>query len=311
MSEYSYRVFGLNIRSEIRLPELRPALDTDQVDITILRAGIHAEPPADAKSVRLGRSWGRNILLEHPLAGRMLATEYATLHVEQKHGVPERNVRAFILGPGLAAAIYSIGKVPIHVSGLLISGQVYAFTGPSGVGKSTLTAFLNKKYGFPIFTDDVAMVHSVSSTEHGILLHAGPPRIKLWEDALEQLNIPKHGLTRDTTRHNKYHLTLPRPDETEKCQPLHALVYISRTANAPRTPLLKKPGGFALFQMAMNSIYRPELAGMAGDKAILINAIKQITSAACYVFEGSNSFDDIDYEMDWLHEHILAANSMD
>ena len=62
------------------------------------------------------------------------------------------------LNGSVYSAIASInGLLPVHASAVAHGGQVFAFTGPSGGGKSTLIAALGQ-IGLPMFCDDTLVL---------------------------------------------------------------------------------------------------------------------------------------------------------
>ena len=87
------------------------------------------------------------------------------------------------LNGSVYAAIASLnGLLPIHASAVALGGQVFAFTGPGGAGKSTLVAALGDR-GLPMFCDDT-LVLDLSDPERIICL-PGHKRMKLRPDALD------------------------------------------------------------------------------------------------------------------------------
>ena len=77
------------------------------------------------------------------------------------------------LNGSVYSAIASMnGLVPIHASAVSIKGQVFAFTGPGGAGKSTLVAAL-AKLGLPMFCDDT-LVLDLADPERVICLPGHP-----------------------------------------------------------------------------------------------------------------------------------------
>lgn len=86
------------------------------------------------------------------------------------------------LNGSVHAAIASInGLLPIHASAVAAGGQVFAFTGPAGAGKSTLVAALGAT-GLPMFCDDT-LVLDLSDPDR-ITCLPGHKRLKLRPDAL-------------------------------------------------------------------------------------------------------------------------------
>jgi len=86
------------------------------------------------------------------------------------------------LNGSVYAAIASLnGLLPIHASSVAHGGQVVAFTGPAGAGKSTLVAALGR-HGLPMFCDDT-LVLDLSDPDSVVCL-PGHKRLKLTAEAL-------------------------------------------------------------------------------------------------------------------------------
>jgi len=87
------------------------------------------------------------------------------------------------LNGSVYAAIASMnGLLPIHASAVAAGGSVFAFSGPTGSGKSTLVAALGNR-GFRLFCDDT-LVLDLSDPDR-IMCLPGHKRLKLTSDALD------------------------------------------------------------------------------------------------------------------------------
>ncbi|MDI5921850.1 hypothetical protein QLQ86_13710 [Halomonas sp. LR5S13] len=186
------------------------------------------------------------------------------------------DVRLFLLGSALGALLHQRHWLPLHVSALSTPAGVWAFTGHSGAGKSTLGSWLNRHHGWPMLTDDVAVIKPELSLP---LLHPGPPRAKLWRDALQALGIDTDSLVRDLTRAEKFHVPLQEGFQ-HRAEPLAALVQLER-GEAHEPAQLTRLQGVEAFRTIMASLYRPEMAdafNSAGqlmkDSAVLAGKIR-------------------------------------
>ena len=178
------------------------------------------------------------------------------------------DIRLFLLGGALGALLHQRHWLPLHVSALKTPGGVWAFTGHSGAGKSTLSAWLHHSRGWPLVTDDVAVIKPHEDKPY---LHPGPPRVKLWKDALEVLGIQTEGLVRDLTRMDKYHLML-RESFQSIAHPLAALVILERVADGEPVSL-ERIKGVDAFKIIMRSLYRPEMAEkFNGSSGLMLHA---------------------------------------
>ena len=85
-------------------------------------------------------------------------------------------------GTVYAAVACINGLLPIHASAVAYKGKIFAFTGPTGAGKSTLIAALGQ-LGLPMYCDDT-LVLDLSDPDRIVCL-PGHKRLKLTPEALE------------------------------------------------------------------------------------------------------------------------------
>lgn len=185
---YKYYGFGLNILSEIEMPEFIKG-EFNEHDLQISLADV-PDKLNDTNAINKSfSSFGDNEYLQN---ARDIAKYYASggnsIKIMPYTGVDEKSIRVFLLGSPIAAILYQRGQVPLHASGILKDGKLIVFCGHSGAGKSTLLANLSKK-GYTIFTDDVCVL---SKKEDGkVYGTASYPIIKLWEDSMNDLKSEK------------------------------------------------------------------------------------------------------------------------
>lgn len=182
------------------------------------------------------------------------------------------DVRLYLLGTALGTLLHQRHSLPLHVSAVATPGGVWAFTGESGAGKSTLAAALHYHFDWPLLSDDVGVIEPDESGQP--LFHPGPPRLKLWQDALTHFEIDSCELIPDLIRANKFHLRLERGFEHEP-QRLCALVLLER-ADDDESPSLVAVNGMAAFQAVASAIYRPEVAQWVGDRTTLFRRCAEL-----------------------------------
>ena len=199
----SYRVFGLRLKSDFELPELRAAAESvadvsvrlGQIESTTVEDGVHSS--------------GDRLLLVVAGIGRYLISTDEII-VEQAPEAPERNVRLYLLGSAFGALLHLRGLLPLHANAVGLDGKAIAFMGRSGSGKSTLAAWFSKN-GFQIFTDDVCVVEVAD--DHAVVW-PGLPRLRLWQDALNAIGQDVHSLERSYVGDESYDkFDLPLDDE--------------------------------------------------------------------------------------------------
>ena len=98
----------------------------------------------------------------------------------------EDQIRLYLLGTCMGAALMQRRVLPIHGSCIAIDGKAYAIAGDSGAGKSTLaSAFIN--HGFKILTDDVIAV--TLSKDNTPFVIPSYPQQKLWQESMDRFGM--------------------------------------------------------------------------------------------------------------------------
>lgn len=190
VSAFDYSVFGLRVCSSLELPELFPVAGAAAPDITIDLGSV--------PEVAQGEGDGLNdvngaLVLAIPQVARYRIEAGNRIIVDAEPGVPERNVRLFLLGSAFGALLHQRGLLPLHANAIEIDGRAVAFMGPSGAGKSTLAAWFHDR-GFRIIADDVCVVRF--GPEGRPYTSPGLPRMRLWADALQLTGRDHRGLSR-------------------------------------------------------------------------------------------------------------------
>jgi hypothetical protein len=126
---------------------------------------------------------GDTLLLTIAKVGRYRIAGGREIIVDPYPGVPDRNLRLFLLGSAFGALLHQRGILPLHANAVDLGGRAVAFMGESGAGKSTLAAWFHDQ-GCEIIADDVCAV-VFREGDHPFAL-PGLPRLRLWRDSLEE-----------------------------------------------------------------------------------------------------------------------------
>lgn len=114
-------------------------------------------------------------------------------------GIDERTIALWLDGTLYAAIAALNGLFPFHASAIEHEGRVFAFTGTTGAGKSTLVAALGRA-GFTQFCDDT-LILDVSAEGPPICL-PGHKRLKLWPDGVALAGVePGELVAHDYPKH--------------------------------------------------------------------------------------------------------------
>jgi hypothetical protein len=181
---FFYRAFGLIIESQIECPELLPAVGQPAPDVQIRPA---AAPPHLEHGVAAG-DWiegcSGQILLKITGVASYWIHDGREIVVDTAKDASPEDVRIYLLGSAMGAVLHQRGLLPFHGSTICVDGQAITFSGPSGIGKSTLAAALVDR-GCRMLADDVS---AISFTAQGVpMVHPGMPQLKLRDDSGQQL----------------------------------------------------------------------------------------------------------------------------
>jgi energy-coupling factor transporter ATP-binding protein EcfA2 len=197
-----HTAFELTIASEIPLIELPPGEGAAGVEVRI--GTVDDAPPAsDGWSVIATPGEVRGWI---PAGGAFRVRNGNEIVVDPAPGSDIRALRLGIVGPLLGVILTQRGRFVLHASTVAIDGQAVAFFGPSGRGKSTLTAALMHA-GHPLIADDMTVIDTAGDRP---VVQPGFPRLKLWPDSAEAL------------RHDVDALPLLHPDRTKRSLQLSA-----------------------------------------------------------------------------------------
>lgn len=201
---FDYSLFGLRLRSELRLPELRAVTLTCEPHVRILSG----EVPAAAQPGLCTIDGGAQLTIDG--VARYAIKDGSTITIDREADVPDANVRLYLLGSAMGILLHQRGLLPLHANAVEIDGQAYAFTGASGAGKSTLAAWFHD-HGYNIIADDVCAISFDQDQNPSVA--PGLPRLRLWREALERSGRDAAGYERSYAGDDswdKYDVPLPQ-----------------------------------------------------------------------------------------------------
>jgi hypothetical protein len=298
---FRYQAYGLQLSSDVELPELLPANPNAPTDIHIRRQNLAPELPEANYTDNYQQIAPGVYQFQIPEVARYRVEAGSHISIDPHPHADPGDIRLWILGTALGALLHQRGSLPLHASALALDGHVFAFCGDSGAGKSTLAAALHRR-GLPLLSDDVGLV--VPGTDQ-VLFNPGFPRIKLWRDALEHFAWDPATLIRDHTRHDKFHLTL---GDTFTAQPLPLKrLYLLERSDDDQVRFQPIQGHEAIGILRDNT-YRPELIrplGKAGDHLRQCGRVAQ----GIRVFRFSRPFQlsRLEDSLDKLLSHMATA----
>jgi hypothetical protein len=180
---FQYWAYGLGIHSAFLLPELEAVAEA-KADVVIRQGSLEEALPQSVQQNQVFWSKPEEIYFFWDQVGRLLVREGREIIVDLCSEADEALLRLNLLGAGLAVLLYQRGYLVLHASSIAIQGQVVAFLGEKGQGKSTLAATLFER-GHALVADDAVPVDMRRSD--GLTTVAGFPQFKLWPDAIAAL----------------------------------------------------------------------------------------------------------------------------
>lgn len=239
------RLFGLTLDSEMALPGLTEAEPCADVDVTVRRGCGEGAP--DLLIRQVGSFWVRD--------GREIM-------VEPADGVPERNIRLFLLGSAMGLLLHQRGLFPLHANACVVGGYALAVAGASGAGKSTLAAWLSRQ-GLTLVGDDVI---ALRADEFGVTALPGPPRVRLWRESLDCFGMESDGLEPSYIDGDvdKWDVPVPIDGLASEALPLGAIYVLEDAPALSITRLSGAAAAKALFDHTYRGAYLSQTGGASG-----------------------------------------------
>lgn len=250
------RLFGLTIESELPLPGLLPTPECGPPDVNIRRGILEG---GDA-----------NLVIAE--AGSFAVRGGREIIVDAAPHIPERSIRLFLLGSAMGLLLHQRGLFPLHANAFALNGRAVAIAGAPGAGKSTLAAWLLRD-GLDLLGDDVL---ALEVEPDRVLALPGPPRVRLWREALDWFGVDSGVLESSyaSADYDKWDLPVAASSLAPEALPL-AAVYVLE--DGPELNFARPNGGPAA-QSLFEHTYRGEYVERIGAAAAHWKAV--VTLAA-------------------------------
>lgn len=187
-SEFYYRVYGLDVKSEIKIDEFVSIEDINAENkVNIVYANMPLNIKEDIKnnkksSFSKAECWFHiNDVATYRVTGGDL------IEFEPCENADPYLLRVFLMCSCLGFIMIQRDIVAIHGGTIVIDNKAIILTGNRGAGKSTLTTGLRLK-GYPFISDDVAAIEikdNIPMVKHGF------PYQKLCSSAMDKLGYDK------------------------------------------------------------------------------------------------------------------------
>ena len=247
---YRYFVFGLYVESEIEIPQFLPAESKGIADVQIFLRETPEHILKDLK--KRGATYElapSEFLLGLENIARYHVVNGNKIFITLKEKTDLRDVSLFLVGSCFGALLLQRGTLPLHASGFVYDDQAVLISGLSGMGKSTTANAIRLK-GYKLITDDICPIEMTDGYPYAI---PGYPQSKLWEDALENLNIEFENLPKVRKKLKKRIVRMPNSFEMNP-KPIRC-IYILGIHQKP-TVELQEIDGADRFIAIKNMTYR-------------------------------------------------------
>ena len=169
-------------------------------------------------------------LLSLPGIARYYIRDGSEVVVQPEPGGDALDIRGYLLGNIFAVLCHQRRLLPLHASAVRMGDGVVAFLADSGMGKSTLAAFLGSQ-GYSLVADDICLLDPDASPDERVIPVA--PWLKLWRNSLEALGKGEEGLTRTFHDEDKFRLPTTGYAAVQSGRlPLHALIVLENKSDA-------------------------------------------------------------------------------
>lgn len=186
-------------------------------------------------------------------------------------GYDRHTLELYLNGSVYGAILHQRKTIPIHGSCFTYEDRGIMICGESGAGKSSLTAAFCLN-GSSFLTDDVSPLVVVNDQPYILTLS---DRIKLWDNALRQLELQKEGLTKINLQHEKFYYPI---NSAEQDQFLLNNIFVLEIHDHS-TAVFEMIRGAEKLTTLRNQIYRLEyLRGMPENEASFFYQLATISN---------------------------------
>ncbi|MDQ0256590.1 hypothetical protein J2S74_004012 [Evansella vedderi] len=202
INKQMYTAFGLNVLSEIPLPELSiNSLGGQHVDVVIHYADLKKEwnSMADGNIYFIVKP--DLVMFQIPNLAIFKVEHGKNISFSPTSKVDEDHIRLYLLGTCMGAILMQRKILPLHGSAIAIDGKAYAIVGDSGAGKSTTASALLAR-GYQLISDDVIPV----SLNEGKVPMVTPayPQQKLWQESIDEFGMESRNYRPIIDRETKF-----------------------------------------------------------------------------------------------------------
>jgi len=293
-----YTIYGINIKSDIELPELvKVSSENPNYDVTI-KLGI--TPKSITNPLKIGvryQAKKNELLLFVDNIANYYIVDGNLIVIEKLNNSTDSELRLFLLGSAFGALLFQRKIVPFHASSVKINNKATVISGVSGAGKSTIIANLINK-GYTLIADDIS---PINISDNNFFILPGFPRVKLWLHSIELLSM-SNNFEKIRPQLEKYSVIVDN-FYNEKC--IVDNIFIIKPKNYSKVTI-KEIKGIEKFKNLTANIYRKQFTVPLNVEKEQFDIISKLsTKVRLYVIERPTSGNSIDE----VSEKIISASN--
>ena len=277
IDKFIYKVYGLNVISDIEIPQLIQATikDIDEIDVAI-KLGKMPGKISGYKAKKRKNKYRNNIMwINIDNVAQYYIYKGREIVIEPYDESDINDIRVFLLGTIFGGLLTQRQILAIHGGSVDIDGNGIIITGDSGCGKSTLTSAL-VDIGYNMITDDVAAIRK--SDKGKILIEPAYPQRKLCKDAIHNFGYDLNKFNKAYGQRDKLFIRIPDKFSYKPVK-LKAIFEICISDN--NKVEIEEINGFEKIDIIRKNIYREEILNKVGMKEkyfnMLLNLSKDIS----------------------------------
>lgn len=218
---YFYKAFGLDIRSDLPLPEFVSTNDGSDVFIRLVGSDyIPLDARGEQPYMRLNHD---ESVVSIGGVGTFVVRYGREILVVPELDIDERLLRRYIVGNIMAILLYQREMLVLHASTVANGNGAVSFVGAPGYGKSTIASALSNA-GFGFIADDVT---AVQVGDGALFAKPGYPQVKLSLEAVKALGNNKTNLIQLDVAEDKNIYQLVR-EFVDISRPMHCIYILTK-----------------------------------------------------------------------------------
>lgn len=262
MNKFYYRVYGLNVESEIRMDELEPIDKDSTIDLKI----VMGQRLKEVKKIKRDKKEKQDILITAKDIAHYYIQNGNYILIEAKEDVSDEDIIAFLLGWAIGRSMIQRNMLALHAATVVVDNKGIILAGKSGAGKSTLTNRFTAE-GYKFSSDEIS---SISFIENKPFVNPAYCLQKVTSLGLERSRYDKERFF--NIRSNR-HAIEPREDFINEIVPLAAVVDISVGENEEL--IFEELKGSEKIEVFLRNVYGINTARRHGlDSGYFMDAMK-------------------------------------